>query len=70
MSMGASKALLNEASRELFATWEETKLSWRDAKAAEFNKDYLAGIPQALATATRIIEDLDLVLSKIHADCE
>jgi hypothetical protein len=70
MSMGASKALLNEATRELFASWEETKLSWRDAKAAEFNKDYLAGIPQALATATRIIEDLDLVLSKIHADCE
>lgn len=70
MSMGASKALLNEATRELFANWEETRLSWRDAKAAEFNKDYLAGIPQALATATRIIEDLDLVLSKIHADCE
>jgi len=70
MSMGASKALLNEATRELFANWEETKLSWRDAKAAEFHKDYLAGIPQVLATATRIIEDLDLVLSKIHADCE
>jgi hypothetical protein len=70
MSMGSSKALLNEATRELFASWEETKLSWRDAKAAEFHKDYLAGIPQALATATRIIEDLDLVLSKIHADCE
>ncbi|QJE94871.1 hypothetical protein [Luteolibacter luteus] len=70
MSMGASKALLNEATRELFAHWEETKLSWRDAKAGEFENNYLAAIPQAFASATRIIEDLDLVLSKIHADCE
>jgi len=70
VSLGASKALLNEATRELFSQWEETRLSWRDAKAAEFDKDYLSTIPGAVATATRIIEDLDLVLSKIHADCE
>ena len=70
MSLGASKSLLNESTRELFARWEEARLSWRDAKAAEFQKDYLAGLPQSVATATRIIEELDLVLSKIHADCE
>lgn len=70
MSLGASKALLNEATRELFANWEQARLSWRDAKAVEFDKDYLAMLPQAVATATRIIEELDQVLSKIHADCE
>lgn len=70
MSLGASKALLNEATRELFANWEQARLSWRDAKAVEFDKDYLSTLPQAVATATRIIEDLDQVLSKIHADCE
>ena len=70
MSLGASKAQLNEATRELFASWEQVRLSWRDAKAAEFEKDHLAALPQAVATATRIIEDLDQVLSKIHADCE
>jgi len=70
MSLGASKSLLNESTREMFARWEETKLSWRDAKAQEFEKVYLSSLPQAVANATRIIEELDLVLSKIHSDCD
>lgn len=70
MSLGASKSLLNEAAREMFARWDETKQSWRDGKAQDFEKDYLGPLPQALATATRVIEELDLVLSKIHADCD
>lgn len=70
MSLGAAKSLLNDANRELFARWEEARRSWRDAKAAEFEKDYLAGLPQAVASATRVIEEIDRLLSKIHADCE
>ncbi len=68
--MSPGKSLLNEATRELFAAWEQAKLSWRDAKAAEFEKDYLAPLPQSVATATRIIEELDQLLARIHADCE
>ena len=70
MSLGGSKSLLNESTRELFARWEDAKQSWRDAKGQEFERDYLASLPQAVANATRIIEELDLVLSKIHADCD
>ena len=70
MSLGASKSLLNEANRELFARWEEARVSWRDSKAADFDKEYLAPLPQAVATAVRIIEELDVVLAKIHADCD
>jgi hypothetical protein len=70
MSLGASKSLLNEANRELFQRWDELRASWRDAKAADFEKEFLAGLPQAVATATRVIEELDLVLSKLHADCD
>ncbi|HEY1123649.1 MAG TPA: hypothetical protein VGE67_18680 [Haloferula sp.] len=70
MSLGGSKSLLNEANRELFMRWEETRASWRDAKAIDFDKEYLAGLPQAVATATRVIEELDAVLTKLHADCD
>jgi hypothetical protein len=70
MSLGGSKSLLNESTRELFARWEDAKQGWRDAKAQEFERDYLASLPQAVANATRIIEELDLVLAKIHADCD
>ena len=34
------------------------------------SKEFLAGLPQAVATATRVIEELDVVLSKLHADCD
>jgi hypothetical protein len=70
MSLGGSKSLLNESTRELFARWEDAKLNWRDSKSQEFARDYLDSLPQAVANATRIIEELDLVLSKIHADCD
>jgi hypothetical protein len=70
MSLGGSKSLLNESTRELFARWDDAKLSWRDSKALEFERDYLVSLPQAVANATRVIEELDLVLSKIHADCD
>lgn len=70
MSLGASKSLLNEANRELFQRWDELRATWRDGKAADFEKEFLAGLPQAVATATRVIEELDLVLSKLHADCD
>ena len=39
MSLGASKSLLNESNRELFARWEEARASWRDSKAADFYKE-------------------------------
>ncbi len=70
MSLGSSKSLLADANRELFARWDETRQIWRDAKAAEFEKEFLAPLPQAVAAATRVIEELDRMLSKIHADCE
>lgn len=70
MSLGASKSLLHEAHRELFARWEDTRASWRDAKADDFEHEYLAALPQALAGATRIIEELDQLLAKIHTDCD
>jgi hypothetical protein len=70
MSLGASKSLLQESQRELFARWEETRASWRDGKSDDFEHEYLAGLPQALAGATRIIEELDQLLAQIHADCD
>ncbi len=70
MSLGASKSLLNESTREMFARWDDTRQSWRDGKSQDFDKEYLAPLPQAVANAIRVIEELDLVLSKIHADCD
>lgn len=70
MSMSGSKGLLTMATRQLEARWGETRYSWRDAKAREFDELYLAELKTTVNTALRAIEELDHLLEKIHADCD
>lgn len=70
MSAGGSRGLLTLATRQLMARWEETRLSWRDQKAAEFQATYLDEVLQCLSPTLRVMEDLEKLLEKVHADCE
>lgn len=70
MSMSGSRGLLTLATRQLQASWQETKNSWRDEKAREFEEIYLAELMTRMNSALRVIEELDQLLEKIHADCD
>lgn len=70
MSMSGSKGLLTLATRNLQVRWGETRLSWRDRKAQEFEETYLAELITSVNSAIRIIEELDKLLEKVHADCD
>lgn len=70
MSALGSKGLLTLATRQLLARWDETRLSWRDRKADEFESLYLAEIRNEVNSAMKVLEDLDHLLEKIHADCD
>jgi hypothetical protein len=70
MSSSGSKGMLTAATRQLLASWEETRQTWRDRKADEFEKTYLADLAGGVNAAIRVMEDLDQLLHKIHADCE
>jgi hypothetical protein len=70
MSMSGSKGLLTLATRQLQARWDETRGSWRDAKAREFEETYLAELITNVNSAFRVIDELDHLLEKIHADCD
>lgn len=70
MSGSGSRGLLTLATRQLMARWAETRNSWRDQKAAEFEGLYLSDLTDTLNTALRALEDLDHLLEKIHADCD
>jgi hypothetical protein len=70
MSASNAKGILTGATRQLQARWEDTFRTWRDQKAAEFEQSHLAPLARDLAAALRTIEELDLLLQKIHADCE
>ena len=70
MSSTGSRGLLTLATRHLLSRWEETRHSWRDQKADEFEKLYLSEISENLNSTLRAMEELELLLDKIHADCE
>lgn len=70
MSLSGSKGLLTDATRQLQARWADTRNSWRDQKAVEFEDLYLTDLTSAVNSALRVIDELDKILQKVHADCE
>lgn len=68
--MSGSKGLLLLATRQLQARWEETRFAWRDRKAKEFDDLYLSELMASVNSGLRVIEELDHLLEKVHADCD
>ena len=70
MSASNSRGLLTMATRQLQTRWEDTRNSWRDRKAVDFEETYLADLNNNVSSALRVLEELDHLLEKIHADCD
>jgi hypothetical protein len=70
MSLSGCKGLLSDATRQLQARWAETRNSWRDHKATEFENLYLTDLAASVNSTLRVIDELDQLLQKIHADCD
>lgn len=70
MSARVGATNLDEAVRELALHWQNTRNYWRDAKAVEFERQYLEKLPQTVMRAKSIMEEMDLVLRKVRQDCE
>ncbi len=70
MNLSGSKALLTDSTREFLAKWGETKVSWHDRKTREFEDNWISGLAETLNHAVRVIDELDKLLAKVHADCE
>jgi hypothetical protein len=70
MSVTGNGARLAAVTRELAARWGETRQSWRDAKAEEFERHYLAELLASVDRTVTVIEKIDKVIEKIRKDCE
>ena len=70
MSIRSSASNLQEAMKQLNMEWQRTKESWSDVKSRDFENTYLADLPQQIARANHVIEELDDILKKIKASCE
>jgi hypothetical protein len=70
MSASNAKGILAGASRLLLDNWQQTRGSWHDAKAVEFEDHYIAELQQAMAAALRAIGEIDKLIHQVRSDCE
>lgn len=66
---GAGKALLAN-SKQLLRNWNETKESWHDSKAVEFEERYLRDLWASVDHAAPLFDQLSGVIEKMRRDCE
>jgi hypothetical protein len=70
MNVGAIRNRLELLTRELLRSWEQTELSWRDAKAQEFKHRYLQELTSEVEKSGVAIEKLNELLNRVRNDCE
>lgn len=70
MSASGSKGILSGETRQLAAHWAETRNAWLDQKAIAFEETYLSDLFSRVNSTIRVIEELEQLLNKVHADCD
>jgi uncharacterized protein YukE len=70
MSALGCSSTLAQIAKDLSSEWEETQAHWRDAKAAEFQREYLDELPALIAKSREALEELDRFLRKVRSACE
>lgn len=70
MNVGTNGKALLANSKQLLRNWNETKETWRDSQAAEFERRYLVELWAAIDRAAPLLDQLDRALEKMRGDCE
>ena len=70
MITSASGARLTALTKELLNRWQQTRESWMDAKAREFEERYLFELDSLVRSATPSVANLEEVIRKVSSDCE
>lgn len=70
MSAKGCSSTLAQITKDLAAHWEETRAHWRDAKALEFQREYLDALPALIGKSRESLDELDVLLRKVRSACE
>jgi uncharacterized protein YukE len=70
MSMGGSSKAILAATRDLANRWNQVKEEWRDAKAAEFEQQFLSELLASAERAAAMLDELDKTLEIARRQCE
>lgn len=70
MHLSADSERLAALTRELVVRWKQTRETWRDAKAREFEERFVQELEATVGSAALAMQHLDRILRKIQSDCE
>jgi len=70
MSVRAAGNVLASATKALSRKWDDTRHEWRDAKAEEFEKKYLAELQASVDRAGVVFNQIEKILSQAREECE
>jgi len=70
MNLNGNKSRLAGLTKEITLRWADTKEHWRDAKGAEFERQFMQDLFPHVNAATAAIEKLDEIFKRIRNDCE
>lgn len=70
MGVHESRGNLAKAFKELMLRWADTRASWNDVRAEEFEKQYLRQLESDLRTTGSAMDQMGVLLSQARRDCE
>ena len=70
MNVSTNGKVVLTATRELARKWEHTRQFWRDAKADEFERQFLSDLLSDVERSIPILEELDKLISTVRRECE
>jgi len=70
MNLTGNRSRLSAISKELAQRWRETRNHWRDARAEQFERQYMSELLIRVDKTVTVIEKLDEVLIRVRKDCE
>ena len=70
MSAQSSKARLAGLTKQLLASWEQTRTTWTDEKAREFHQRYMVELTAEVEKTIAALDNLEKVFQRLKDDCE
>jgi hypothetical protein len=70
MGVYEGRGNLAKAFKSLEARWMEAKESWDDPRSREFEQRFLVPLEMDLRSAVSAMDQMAVVISRIHQECE
>jgi hypothetical protein len=70
MRLTANRMRLTALTKSLLVKWAETRETWQDNRAQQFEQLYLRELEASVDSSLGVVEELDELINQLRTDCE